>query len=118
MKSSIADLWVPRGLDTIDQSVIAQQMFGPDPRSSGVYVAASSLSEMNILSKPQLLNFMSIYEDLVAHQVQMEGRWWAYGDVCSQLTPTFCDHDSILNFWNYDRAALEADLDVVTTVNG
>jgi len=60
----------------------------------------------NLLTKTQLLEMMTIYEQILQIQVENDGVTYTYNDLCTQALGN-CVTYGVLGFWDYNRQLLE-----------
>eukprot|EP00897_Mesotaenium_endlicherianum_P005896 jgi/Mesen1/5334/ME000266S04518 len=100
-------LFTPQGNQAFQDRVFATGRGGP--------------GTTNLLTTDALLAFLDLYENLRTFNATRNGRQYSLEDpaVCYRPGgPTApCDVVSVLDYWRYSRAAIEADTDILRTVN-
>lgn len=82
----------------------------------------------NVLTKDQLINVMKLHESIKSGVSTYDGEESTFTDLCTVAGGSCASYDftnpicncliiSILKMWNYDLAKLEADNDVLATLN-
>jgi Niemann-Pick C1 protein len=106
-------LWLPAGTESGQTMLQYEEYFGTFTRPENM-ILETTASSINMLSKGSLLSFMDLWEEVSDITVEDQGVSYTLDDLC--VTP--CIVDSVLSLWDYDRAALAADSDVLATING
>lgn len=58
---------------------------------TSVYLASRNPDELNILSKPHLLELMDLWEIITGMEIEYEGHMYRWDDVCMRSTPLLKD---------------------------
>lgn len=98
-------LFTPQDSESFDHRDYVESVFGFDPRATDVY-ATSTSDGANILTKAQILAFLDMYEDIRNISVSKDGDTKTLLADCVQGSNGACDQTSVLDFWDYDRAAV------------
>lgn len=117
-------LYVPSTMRSQRDRTWIDDRFGDSPARSRALLDARG--DTNLLTKGALLEVFDLHDRVVA--ISAEGGEYGYdGRFCAAAywetggaradDAVVCQKASILAFWNYSRAALEADGDIVATVN-
>lgn len=100
-------------------------LYNPEPRISYFITTPSAAAGANVLDKAYLQATLAIHTRLAELEVEAADpedgvvRTWTLQDLCVLQPGTeACAIDSILSLWNFDLATLQADADVLATING
>mmetsp|Transcript_24051 Transcript_24051/g.72159 ORF Transcript_24051/g.72159 Transcript_24051/m.72159 type:complete len:896 (-) Transcript_24051:96-2783(-) len=110
-------LYVPAGSKAQKDKVWVEDRFGDQDDISTALLDARD--GRNLLEKDALMEVFDVYDAVLA--IESEGGTRGYDErSCARAywDPAGpCIKSSILAFWDYDRAALEADDDILATIN-
>ena len=119
-------LFTPQKSDSFTAEEYVYGTYGVPERVGEVYFVASGWDEDaesndNVLTKEVLIGMLNWYERvMLATKADYEGEtlMWTSDTICYRPggVGTACDVASVLDLWSYDRAALEADGDVLATI--
>lgn len=120
-------LWVPQNTQAEAEQDQFLSYFPPSSRFENVIVTARE-SGGNVLAKDLLFEAMKMHEAIENGESVYEGTTYTFTDLCtpaggSCAAPSAnnpicnCLVISVLKQWNYDLATLEADTDVLATLN-
>jgi hypothetical protein len=82
------------------------------------YIIGVPTSSNNIITKDNLLSLMDIHDQVEAASVTVEDADWDLNSLCFQLPGDGhpCMINSVLQYWDYDKATLESDSDIQLTL--
>lgn len=109
-------LWIPQGTQAqSDQAKYAANY--PKPFRID-YIIGVPTSSNNIITKDNLLSLMDIHDQVEAASVTVEDADWDLNSLCFQLPGDGhpCMINSVLQYWDYDKATLESDSDIQLTL--
>ena len=118
------ELWVPKDTEAETETDQYETYFAPDARLNTMIIEASSGG--NVLTKDTLVDAMKMHDDMMAGSSTTDGVTYTLIDLCvkagGSCASSFqgacsCRISGILGQWNYDLATLQADNDVLQTVN-
>jgi Niemann-Pick C1 protein len=119
-------LWVPQDTLGAQETAMYQSYFGSNARINTMIVQNKQLGE-NVLTKELLVSAMEMSGVITTEQTTVEGESYDFVDLCVKAGGSCADFStegvcqclitSILKQWNYDLATLEADDDVIQTIN-
>ena len=121
-------LFTPQDSVAFDAEEYVYATYGVPERVNEVYIvsagweAPGTSAGGSMLARSKLLEMMDWYEDVVLATeatYKDETYTWEHAEVCYRPggAGTPCDIASVLDVWSYDRAALEADDDVLGTLS-
>ncbi|KAL7467984.1 hypothetical protein ACHAXS_008207 [Conticribra weissflogii] len=121
------ELWVPQGTTAEAERDQFFEYFPRDARFQSVIVEGTQKGE-NILTKNHLISVMKMHGEIETGVSEYEGETYTFTDLCVVAGGSCAVYDpsdaictclvsSILKMWNYDLETLEADEDVVATLN-
>lgn len=107
-------LFTSQNADAFKDKEYVEKIWGFDPNVGGIY----SLSlDGNILSEPNLLALMDVYDLIFSVSIARNKRVYSFNDICIRPDGVNCQIESILDFWNNSRNAIETDGDLLSTAN-
>ena len=118
------ELWVPQDTDAEDETDRYQAYFAADARFNTMIIEASNGG--NVLTKDTLVDAMKMHNQIATVVSTTDGMDYTLTDLCvpaggSCLSGVAgvcgCRMTSILRQWNYDLPTLQADSDVLQTIN-
>ncbi len=113
-------LWVPKNTRAQDDYQKYEDLTGSFTRDELLILGTSDASA-NIVDKSNLVKAMNQFFSAVNRlTVTVDGELVTYEDVCVKNSDygTPCNEDSILGLWNYNIDELNADGNVLATING
>jgi hypothetical protein len=122
-------LWVPQDTEGAAETAKYQSYFGGNARINTMLVQNAERGQ-NVLTKELLISAMEMSTVITTEQATenpVDGETYSYVDLCVKAGGSCvqfsadgvcqCLMTSILKQWNYDLATLEADDDVMATIN-
>jgi len=120
-------LWVPQDTQAEQEQEQFLSYFPPTSRFNNV-IATSSDDNANVLTKDHLVDVMTMHEAIETGVSTYENEQYTFPDLCTPAGGSCTTYDptnpicnclvvSILKMWNYDLSILEADDDVLATLN-
>lgn len=120
-------LWVPQNTQAEAEQDQFLSYFPPSSRFNNV-IATSTKAGGDVLRKDHLLDAMRMHESIEHGNSTYEGTTYQFTDLCTPAGGSCASADvrdpicnclviSVLKMWNYDLATLEADTDVLGTLN-
>lgn len=124
------DLYTPGNAQSFDDREFVEEVYGEPALETRVLVTkdvdltkegdcdARNLFLDEAEAKKNLLDFMSLYEEIADQSAEYDGKQWQLKDVCNKPDDNRddCAIQSILDAWSYDRNKLLEDDDVLGTV--
>ncbi|KAG7374017.1 Patched family protein [Nitzschia inconspicua] len=130
------ELWLPQNTQAEVETAAFTEYFGGDARINTLLVQSSSAGE-NVLTKELLISAMQMSEVITTEKATadttnysgdtFEGEEYSFVDLCVQAGGSCVDFAAggvctclmagILKQWNYDLATLEADDDILESIN-
>jgi hypothetical protein len=118
-------LWLPQNTQAEAEQTRFLSYFPPSSRFENV-IATAKEANANMLTKGQLANVMKMHLMIESGASMYADETYTFVDLCtfaggtcagSSAAICSCLAVSVLKMWNYDLATLEADEDVVATLN-
>lgn len=122
------ELWVPQGTQADEEKMMFERYFPTSTRFNQLIVK-SAAEGTNVLTKDQLVSALTMHKEIETKTavIEEEGNF-TFVDICvpaggactdQNATAAVCNCliTSILRQWNYDLDTLEADSDVLSTLN-
>jgi len=120
-------LWVPQNTQGEQEQDQYLSYFPPTSRFQNVIVTAKK-SNANVLTKGYLLDVMKMHDSIETGVSEHDEEKYTFTDLCTSAGGSCATQDpgnavctcllaSVLKVWNYDLAKLEADNDVMATLN-
>eukprot|EP00051_Salpingoeca_urceolata_P035122 m.28290 g.28290 ORF g.28290 m.28290 type:complete len:877 (+) comp8799_c0_seq1:695-3325(+) len=109
-------LYTPQSSESFDHRDIVEETFGYEDLESDFF-ATNNGDALNIINKPNILSFLDMYEAIAAANGTFDGEFKDLQSSCRKSDNGNCDQVSVLDFWDYDRSAIQADPNVLDTIN-
>ncbi|GAQ89032.1 putative Patched family protein [Klebsormidium nitens] len=114
-------LYTPQNSQAFTDRAFVNTIFRFPDRETVVFITDPKNSNSNILTKPALLAFLDVYNNLASFNATNAGITFNLESprICDRPggPGTPCDIKSVLAYWNYSAAAIEADPDIALTVS-
>ncbi|CAD7700500.1 unnamed protein product [Ostreobium quekettii] len=115
-------LYAPNSADSVDDRLYVRQEFEHPAVVDRLYAVANDGNGKNLLepsvAKANLVELMELWEHIESFERTFFGFLVTYTQICYRTRPNFqCKRESILDAWDYDMAKLQADDDVLGTIN-
>ena len=109
-------LYVPRHMKSqVDRDWVDDRFESADAAST---VLLDHRGDVNLLTKAALREAFDVYDLVLGIESEQQTRGYDERSCAKAEWNGLCAKSSVLAFWNYSRAALEADEDILGTVNG
>ncbi len=111
-------MWVPKNIRAQDDYQRYKDLTGSFTRA-GLLILETSDASASIVDKSNLIKAMNQQLAIDDIEVTVSGEVVTYEDVCVKNSDygTPCNENSILGLWNYNIDTLNADGDVLVTIN-
>ncbi|KAL7532461.1 hypothetical protein ACHAXR_004644 [Thalassiosira sp. AJA248-18] len=121
-------MWVPQNTQGEVEQDQFLSYFPPTSRFQNVIASSKETEGGDVLSKDHLLEAMKMHESIETGESEYEGNTYKFADLCTPAGGSCANYDptnpicnclavSVLKMWNYDLATLEADTNVLGTLN-
>lgn len=130
------ELWVPQGTQAEAETEAYTEYFGGNARINTMLVQGASVGE-NVLTKELLIAAMQMSEEITTSKAEadttnyagdaFDGEEYDFVDLCVKAGGSCVDYSAgavctclmtgIFRQWNYDLATLEADDDILASIN-
>jgi predicted RND superfamily exporter protein len=111
-------LYTPQDSQAFDDKAFVESTFGYNARFADVYTTLKTTPGGNVATKAAILELERLYRDITQVTLNYEGVVYNFTSLCYRPNPSSpCAMVSVLDFWAYNRTAIEADNDVLATIN-
>ncbi|CAI5963627.1 unnamed protein product [Closterium sp. NIES-65] len=119
--TNVEDLYTPQGNIAFVHREYVDSVYGYDQLDVKIYVTGKGGTTGNVLTKDALLALLDVYNLILSTNATFDGSTFSYESdrICYRPggAGTPCQAASVLDSWNFDRARIEADGDVLKTFN-
>ncbi|CAI5488432.1 unnamed protein product [Closterium sp. Naga37s-1] len=119
--TNVEDLYTPQGNIAFVHRDYVDSVYGYDQLDVKIYVTGKGGTTGNVLTKDSLLALLDVYNLVISTNATFDGSTFSYDSdrICYRPAGagTPCQAASVLDSWDFDRARIEADNDVLKTFN-
>ncbi|CAI7868723.1 unnamed protein product [Closterium sp. NIES-53] len=119
--TNVEDLYTPQGNIAFVHRDYVDSVYGYDQLDVKIYVTGKGGTTGNVLTKDALLALLDVYNLVLSTNATFDGSTFSYESdrICYRPAGagTPCQAASVLDSWDFDRARIEADNDVLKTFN-
>eukprot|EP00732_Lithocolla_globosa_P001743 Lithocolla_globosa_v1_NODE_944_length_3053_cov_15.868913.p1 type:complete len:955 gc:universal NODE_944_length_3053_cov_15.868913:172-3036(+) len=118
-ENRIENLWIPTNSPTTTDAAYYSIFYSGEPRLTEMVF---QIPGENLLTKEYLLQALEIHDQIM--ELSINASWngepaqeWNFTTLCQEDYSGQCEMVGILSKWNYDASVLEADGDILGTIN-
>ncbi|GJP85195.1 hypothetical protein CLOP_g15324 [Closterium sp. NIES-67] len=119
--TNVEDLYTPQGNIAFAHRDYVDSVYGYDQLDVKIYVTGKGNTVDNVLTKHALLALLDVYNLVTSTNATFNGTTFNYEGERICYRPggagTACQAVSVLDYWGFDRAKIEEDDDILSTLN-